>query len=393
MAVDAPEKNERLKPGWKRDADGTPVAPEEWRSKYVVRAIVIPVASPEDFGKGSEDAWKRLRSQLKDAWTRSTEAANWALRRLLSNDVTRQPGDTKCPKMPKIYLYGERDWSGWSQSAAAVLRTVEASYRAKRYQVIWTGGASLPNVRYPYPYPVHNAGWSLCENPEGGLWFEARLPESRVSVRLKGGKEYRRQLLGARWLIDNPHLRGEASIYKRGTQIVVKLVGWFPKKIDAEAEGTMFVSTSAESFLIGFNARDERLWIINGDRAKRWMTRTANATQRWREDQKHEMRHPRRKNRKTAEDMQTATLKNRNRLSSFIDESAAHVVNHARRRRLAKIVFDDSCREFFAEFQWYRLGQQIEQKCTAAGIGFERSRAAIQAETARNDVSAMEETI
>ncbi len=54
-------------------------------------------------------------------------------------------------------------------------------------------------------------------------------------------------------------------------------------------------------------------------------------------------------------------------------------------------VFDDSCREFFRDFQWYRLGAQIEQKCNAAGIIFERSSAAIQAEAAHNDVSAMGE--
>jgi len=386
-------ETEKLKPGWKRDAEGNAVSPEDWRSKYVVRAVVIPVASPEDFGKGSDESWKQLRAQLKEAWTRSTEAANWALRRLMTNDVTRQPGEQKCPKMPKIYLYGERDWSGWSQSAAAVLRTIESSYRSKRYQVVWTGGASLPNVRYPYPYPVHNKGWTIHENPEGGLWFEARLPDGRVSMRLKGGHEFRRQLIGARWLIQNSHLRGEASIYRRGTQIFVKLVGWFPKKADSEAEGTMFVRTSEESFLIGLNAKEDRLWIINGDRAKRWMTRTANATQRWREDQKYEMRHPKRDNRKTAEDMQSSTLKNRNRLSSFIDESAAQVVNHARRRRLSTIVFDYSCREFFRDFQWYRLSEQIEQKCNAAGIIFERSSTSIQAETARNDVSTMGETI
>lgn len=383
---------EKLKPGWKRDADGTPVSPEEWHARYCVRAIVIPVASPAEIGKGSPDQWLELREFLKQAWTRSTEAANWALRRLLANDVTRQPGETKCQKMPKIYLYGERNWSGWSQSAAAVLRTVEASYRSKRYQVVWTGGASLPNVRYPYPYPVHNAGWSLHENSEGGLYFEARLPDGRVCMRLKGGHEYRRQLLGARWLIQNPHLRSEASIYQRGNQIVVKLVGWFPKKTDEQADGVMYVRTDAQSFLIGLNSKDERLWIINGDRARRWMTRTANATQRWREDQKYEMRRPKRQNRKTAEDMQAATKKNRDRLSSFIDESAAQVVNHARRRRLAKIVFDDSCREFFRDFQWFRLHTMIAQKCNAAGIQFERSRAATEADTARENVSPEEET-
>ncbi len=245
--------------------------------------------------------------------------------------VSSRNGQSGKPFRLSTILTHSRTWSMCS------IQGRHDNYRSKRYQVIWTGGASLPNVRYPYPYPVKNTGWSLHENPDGGLYFEARTPTGRVSMRLKGGHEYRRQLIGARWLIENKHLRGEAAIYKRGNQIVVKLVGWFPKKIDTKADGTMFVKTSSQSFLIGLNARDERLWIINGDRAKRWMTRTANATQRWREDQKYEMRHPKRENRKTAEDMQAATKKNRDRLSSFIDESAAQVVNHARRRRLSNI--------------------------------------------------------
>lgn len=367
MAVSA-----KLERGWKRDSEGNAIDPVTWRQRYVVRAICIPIASPEEFGKGSQEAWATLRASLKEAWTRSTEAANWALRRLLTNDVLRDPGATKCPKMPKIYLYGERDWTGWSQSAAAVLRTVESNYRSKRYQVIWTGGASLPNVRYPYPYPIHNRGWSLAENPDGGLYFEARLPGGRVNVRLKGGREFRPQLVRARWLLQNEHLRGEASIYQRGATIFVKLVGWFPKNSDASAEGVMFVNTTAESFLVGVNARDERLWIINGDRAKEWMTRSKRSLQRAGEDRKYEMRKTKREARKRIEDLQDSCEKNRNRLNSFIDESAAQVVNHARRRKLAKIIFNDSCREFFGDFQWFRLALQIEQKCSAVGIEFER---------------------
>ena len=212
-----------------------------------------------------------------------------------------------------------------------------------------------------------------------------------MNVRLKGGHEFRRQLIGARHLITNPHLRGEASIYQRGSTIFVKLAGWFPKKTDKEADGIMFVRTSGESFLIGLNAKDERLWIINGDRARTWIVRHANRLQRWREDQKYERRKPKRENRKTAEDMQASAMKCRNRLTSFIDESAAQVVNHARRRRLNKIIFDDSCRDFFREFQWYRLSALLEQKCNAVGIIFERSSAAETAETARSVVSPEED--
>lgn len=382
---------EKLKRGWKRGADGTPISPEDWRAMYVVRAVTLPVASPAEIGKGTREQWQELRGALKEAWIKSTEAANWALRRLLQNDVTRDPGATKCPKMPPMYLYGERDWTGWSQSACAVLRSVESNYRRKRYQIVWTGGASLPNVRYPVPYPVHNAAWNLYENAEGGLFFGARLPGGRVSMRLRGGHEYRRQLMGARYLIDHPNLRGEAAIYQRGTQIFVKLVGWFPRRDNGQGHGTMFVRTDPQSFLVGLNDKDQRLWIINGDRVRRWIVRHRNGLQRWREDQKYERRQPRRDNRKTAEDMQASAAKNRNRVNAFCDESAAQCVAHATRRHLAKIVLDDSCRSFLSEFPWFRFVTLLEQKCAAAGLIFERSRAATEADTARSSVSEEEE--
>jgi hypothetical protein len=378
---------EKLKPGWKRDADGTPVSPDDWRSRYCVRAVVIPVASPAEHGKGSQEQWTQLRETLKDAWIRSTEAANWALRRLLANDVTRTPGDTKCPKMPKIYLYGERDWTGWSQSASAVLRTIEASYRSKRYQVVWTGGVSLPNVRYPYPYPVHNTLWKLYENPDGGLFFECRLPEQRVSMRLKGGSEYRHQLMSARWLIQNPHCRCEASIYTRGKQIVVKLVGWFPKEERAKTNGIMFIDTAEQSFLVARNARDEQLWIIHGDRCRDWIVRHDQYMQRWHDDRKYELRRPSRESRKYCEDMQAKCQKNNDRIDSFIKESAAQCVNHAKRRNLAKIIYNDSCQTLFPRFPWYQMRLALQQKCESAGIEFELSSGAEEADSARELVT------
>lgn len=392
MIVDEKKEAEKLPRGWKRDENGDPVSPEQWNAKYCIRAVVIPVASPAEFGKGSKEAWQGLRAQLKEAWTKSTEAANWAMRTLLANDVQREPGQVKCPKMPKIYLYGLRNWDGWSQSAAAVLRTVEAKYRACRYQVVWTGGASLPNVRYPYPYPVHNAGWKLYENPDGGLYFEARLPSGRVQMRLKGGHQLRRQLAGARHLIENPHLRGEAAIYQRGNEIVVKLVGWFPKRTDETAEGTMFVRTDSAAVAVGLNDRDERLFVINGDRCKRWIVRGTMRRQRWAEDQKYELRNPKRKQRKTFEDMRAGVMKNNNRVSSFVDETAAQIVNHCKRRRLACIRYDDSDQSYLdGSFPWFRLRTLIEQKANAEGITFEWCGAAEDAGIARKDAKTKEE--
>lgn len=375
--------------GWKRIGDDYYSA-EAWRDRYCIRAIVVPIASAVSEGQATQDDWRQLRDALHEAWTRSTEATNWALRRLLTNDVQRDPGEAKCPKMPAIYLYGERDWSGWSQSAAAVLRATEAKYRSCRYEVVWTGSRQLPSMRFPQPYPVHNAAWRLTEGPDGGVSFGCLLPTGRIAVRLKGGHRYRRQLAGLRHLIEHPELRGEASIYKRGNDIVVKLVGWFPRDKQRDATGTMYVLTDKESFLVGLNARDERLWIIHGDRAREWSRRYYAGLQRWRDDQKYEMRHPKRQQRKTAEDQQKRTRKFRNRINTFVDESAAQIVNHAKRRRLAKIVYNDSETGYYRDFPWYRLRDAIQTRCHQAGIEFEHSTDDKNAVSARTNATPQE---
>ena len=43
---------------------------------------------------------------------------------------------------------------------AALENTVQAKYRAERYDVIWKCAASLVTYRYPVPFPVPNQGWT-----------------------------------------------------------------------------------------------------------------------------------------------------------------------------------------------------------------------------------------
>lgn len=371
-------KTNRLPTGWKRAGESI-YSPEAWRQMYCLRAVVVPVAMPiitDDSGPQSETvkaAWDDLRKSLKSAWIRSTEAANWALRRLLSNEPTRQPGETKCPPMPKCYLYGERDWTGWSQSAAAVLRTIEATYRSRRYECIWTSSTALPNVSYPYPYPIHNAAWKLWQDDGGRIGFESRLPDGRVGVWLKTGPQWKRQIALLRYLISHAEQRGEASIYQKhdGT-IVVKVVGWFPKREYARSEGRLILRTGNAEFIAGFNTADERLFNIPGDRCRDWIIRTDAMRIRWSDSMKHELRVPKRESRKNLEDMQRQVAKNSDRINTWIDQTIAACVGHAKRRRLASIAIDDSEKSFMPHFPWYRFLSRLEQVCNRESLGFER---------------------
>ena len=35
------------------------------------------------------------------------------------------------------------------------------TYRAVRYDVVWTSRKTVANYRYPTPFPIHNQSWSV----------------------------------------------------------------------------------------------------------------------------------------------------------------------------------------------------------------------------------------
>ncbi|TXH42486.1 MAG: hypothetical protein E6Q97_35610 [Desulfurellales bacterium] len=363
--------------------DGTPVSSDELKRKYVIRSFTFPIASPEDMGKGSQKAWANLRSVLDLAFSRSTEAANWGVQRLFAAEQLKVPG-LRGQRMPhqKVALYGLRHnsfWAGWSKSASAVLRGIEKKWAEVRFRTAWTCEQAVPHLQYPYPYPISAQDWSVYEKECGGLFFRANLGNGQMAVRLTCGPEFRYQLVRARWLIKNPRMRCESAVLEKkkvvgGKQvrtIFVKIVGYVPREEQHEAKGMMIVHTTPESFLVGYNTNEDRLWVINGDRCKDWITRHDRYMQRWREDQKYEIRRPKRSNRSFVHDMELRCQKKNDRVDSFLKETAAQVVNHAVRRRLAEVVFSDENRQFFGDgFPWFRFKELLQQKCEQKGVGF-----------------------
>ena len=194
-------------------------------------------------------------------------------------------------------------------------------------------------------------------------------------------------------LMENPDLRGESAIIKKhdGT-VMIKMVGWFPKTI-REQSGEMRVRTDKGSLLVLCNEKDEKILILNGDDIRNKITGHERMLQRWREDQKLEMRTPTRKKHKNEEDMKLACIKQNNRLDSFIKERSAQIVNHAKRRGLATIVFDGSDQGYFSNFPWFKLKTTLSQVCNRENIEFvERSSAEKAPATPRKRATPKEPT-
>lgn len=393
-------KAERLAPGWHRDPAGNPFCPKCWNSKYILRAVTIPIAGPID------GTWQELRESLKKGGKAATRLSNWIVTELAKADVVRTAEMAKLPKPPQTYLYPharaiapEID----SGSVVALLHAVEKKWRAKRFNVVWLGKESLPNYRYPVPYPIRSSNWR-CEKEGEVILVNVRLVGRRWKLRLRGGHRFQRQLGAVRQLLAGEAIGAEMALHERRShgndhrpqstgrdsggqkyvsRLMCKMVLWLPRKEAKGKTGTLFVRTDSESLLLALDVKGERLWVENCDQAKRWTAEHSRRMNRWSDDQKAEQR-PIAKYQSRRE---SAALKYRHRLDSLCHEISAHLANFAARRRYATVQYDDSVQSYCSQFPWAQLREQIRTKLDERGIQFDWSGATKNAETSRNNVS------
>lgn len=372
----------RLPGGWKRDPNEQPYCAACWHARYVLRAVTIPIAAP-----ASSD-WKELRERLREAWGESRRLANWALRKLYAADQEREPGQQKLGKAPQVYLYPEaREFCPAlpPQSVVSILRAVERKYRAKRYEVLWTGAASLPNHRYPQPLPVHNSAWSFRRGEDKEPLLSFRIGGERIAVRLRGGAGFARQLRALDKLDGGGAIAGELSIYRRKdaetgrSDTLAKCVLWLPREARRERlrAGTLAVFTGRDGISAGL-PEDEQPWLYDlthlasvvighGKRLRAWSRqyRSENAGLR----------------KKIAAQREAACAKYRHRIDSLTHEATAALVKHAERRGVLAIEWDDSDRSLCEGLPWNQLRQKLADKCNLAEIALTFASGDVSAKT------------
>src|SRR5947209_3947676 len=80
----------RLPNGWKRKDDALFCGPC-WKSKFVLRAVIVPVTEPLDI------TWEDLRLILRKMFEQTTSLSNWMTSQLALLDVKRIPQESKLP--------------------------------------------------------------------------------------------------------------------------------------------------------------------------------------------------------------------------------------------------------------------------------------------------------
>lgn len=354
---------------------------------YTVRAVTLPVANVQSIG------WKAVNKALDHCFRLSTHAANWCAQQLYIRDTIYQestPQEVK-PYSPAsnpdgFYSYGEAktepwfsQWDNLKQSLNICLQTAQRKYLQTRYDVMVRQKMSLVTFKYPFPFPYDEQSWKATYLPGDYPAVRLAIPTlGKVVLRLKRRGDYHRQLAMYRQLSLGQAVKGEASLYRdRDRQLLVKLVGYFPKReVIHTNDNVCFLHTDPNTLLVA-EVNGRSITITNADHLRR-----ANATineiaarhkiflQRASEDKKREVRMDRERRADLNDVVNDRCEKQRDRMHTAVQQIAAQVVRYLQRQRVGLVAYDDSIKTYLPHgFVWYTLRQRIHQLHTIEGGG------------------------
>jgi hypothetical protein len=364
---------ERLPAGWKRLPNEI-LCGKCVKDSYVIRAVEFPVASPVDMTR------EELNALLDGCWREARRLANWAECQLFDADKKTLDAQGKAPAMPKVYLYGifksgrtfprRRQWDGATQSAAIILRGVERAYRKWRNDVVFRGKRSLSS-HDSVPFPVDADAWSLDYGDNRQPLVSVALPGGRITLRLRYGAEFGRQLAGFAQIFKSEAVKGELALRKnrRTGDVMVKLVARFPRRQVGERLHTMLVRTDPNALWV-VEQEGHAPWILNADHIRRWVECHRVFLQRIGEDMKHEKRIPRQQRGHMDDAIEDRCIKQNDRLATFCHQVTVQLSALADRRRVATVIYDDKCREWISRFPWHQLRTKLAYKLDGLSVQF-----------------------
>lgn len=373
-----------------------------WSARYVLRAITIPIAGPfidpldsRDFAVASRETWKQLRDSLRTAFSAVTRLYNWHTRQLYLADTLRN-GQAKMPPLKSPYLYHEaKEVCPEIPTACitAIQHATEARYRRTRYEVIWTGERSIANYRYPQPWLVQDGAWKIKEVKTTGtdgqdsslIILDVSIAKDPYLLVLRGGAGFRRQTNQIRQVIagdaisvsleiiskranDGDHRNGARDRSPGGgsfvaRRIMAKIVAWLPRRpARTDLAGTLNIRTGSHALLVASVDGDDRPWVLKANEVRQWI--------RCHEEQLDGMKRGLVRSVGATDRRKKSCDRHHARLTEFVKRAASWICKMAERRRVEKVVFDDSDRRYFGSFQWDALRRQISMKCDEIGISF-----------------------
>lgn len=366
----------RLPRGWKRLGDGISCS-KCMANEYALRAATVPI-------RPANGDWKGLETDLRAMWATSTAAANWILDQLYLRDVRRN-GQDKMPPMPAIYLYPEtreKFPSLPAMTASSLEHSIKRRWAAMRYEVLWTGGRTHGSFRYPYPYNVPAQAWNLSLNEDGVMSVSVPINGRRWDLILSGGNNYRREREKLKHALSDKSLAGELQLFRRlyfssgnrKTHIICKIPVRVPKSKADQRTGTLTVRTDRDSFWVACDTEGKRVWCLNADQVRGWITSYDRRRHRLSGDLKFEARMSAKRRRKRQAVATRLAEKQRDRMNTWMHTAAVQLANFAQRRGIRLVEYDDSDAGYMPRYPWFVQRGIVCQKLDALGIEFEHAR-------------------
>lgn len=374
---------------------------------WLIRSVSVPV------NECLSMPWKDFMKLLHGAWRESTDLANWASHTLRLNDVTRTPAMKELPTLKPVDLYalafgrakpgkprkegrgplpvveaqyGGTGWDGCKIAAASLLRWVDRKYRKERGKIIWRRERRTPEFLYPVPFPVHQQIWDVWLNERNQPVIAVQLPGGRVSLRLRQGPEFVRAMKILQQIEAGEVAKQELKICRqrsfararldeqrapggghRETYRVMLRISYRIEAAVVADDGIAECKTGKDPF-VTLTIPGSHNWVLHAPWAQNWITEHRRFLDCFADDLKFEKRWPARKRKNLNRYRERRCEKHARRMKSFIQQTAAQIVGHAKRNKIGRLLWDATDRSFAESFPWFQLEAQIQNKCDEMGI-------------------------
>lgn len=365
-------------------------------------------------------SWAEFCQMLHAAWRQSTDLANWASHTLYRLDVVRVPGMLCLPKYEAIDLYAmafgrakERParkeakgtlpivephyddpsdfWDGQKICAATLLRKVQRKYLQERGKIVWRRDRRTPQFLYPFPFPVHKDAWLPFRNDKGAPVIALNLAGNRVSLRLRGGDEFRTALDVLDGIASGEIAQQELSICSQCNfgrngrryeerdpggsnrvpyRVMLRISYRREAVVPIEADTVEALCQTGRDPFLTLSVGDLPPFVIHAPQVRRWIVEHQAFLQSFADDLKYEKRWPAKRRRALNGYRERRCEKHARRMKTFFQETAAHVVCHAIRKKATRILLDDEDRNFVSPFPWHQLEESFRTKCENEGLSF-----------------------
>lgn len=384
--------------------------------RTITRSISLPIA------ECLSHSWQDFCKLLHASWRHSTDLANWASHTLHRQDLTRTPEMKELPPMPTVDLYalafgrdrekparkvgkanlpitpqtydGASFWEGAKIAAATLLRKVHRKYAKERPKIVWRRERRSPEFLYPYPFPVHQQSWVASFTERGQPLLNFALPGGRVSVRLRNGPEFARQLRILHMIVAGDVAQQEISIcrqrshagdgvghYRVGEErrqgqrityrTMLRIACRIPvgPMVDSELVGEIKTGNDP---LITLIIPGQEPWLLYANEMRSFIIAHRAFLDRMANDLKFEKRWPTAKRRRMLGRISRGCEKQGRRMRTFYQQLAHMACSHALRNGCGGVRFDTSDRRFLSrDVPWFEMEEHVENKCDELGMFYD----------------------